>query len=30
MSGIILAYYYDWLNGRQDAWKDWERARKQP
>ncbi len=29
MSGLILRYYYDWLNGRQDAWKDWEKAPEQ-
>lgn len=25
MSGVILYYYYDWLNGKKEAWKDWER-----
>jgi hypothetical protein len=25
MSGIILRYYYDWLSGRKEAWKDWEK-----
>jgi hypothetical protein len=28
MSGIILDHYHDWLNGRQDAWKAWEKAPK--
>ncbi|MBI1287731.1 MAG: hypothetical protein GC178_09150 [Flavobacteriales bacterium] len=23
MSGIILDYYYDWLNGDKDSWKNW-------
>jgi len=25
MSGIIFRYYYDWLNGRKDAWKKWDK-----
>lgn len=25
MSGIVFRYYYDWLNGRKDAWKNWDR-----
>ena len=25
MSGLILRYYYDWLNGRKDAWKEWDK-----
>ena len=24
MSGIILDYYHDWLNGKKDTWKEWE------
>jgi hypothetical protein len=24
MSGIILDYYYDWLHGDRDGWKNWE------
>lgn len=24
MSSIILEYYYDWLNGKTETWKDWE------
>lgn len=24
MSGIILDYYHDWLNGKTETWKDWE------
>lgn len=26
MSGIILEHYHDWLNGRKETWKEWERA----
>jgi len=29
MSSVILFYYYDWLNGKKDAWKDWEKNPKQ-
>lgn len=25
MSVIILDYYYEWLNGRTNAWKEWEK-----
>ena len=25
MSGIIFRYYYDWVNGRKDAWKKWDK-----
>lgn len=25
MSGIILDYYHDWLNGKPETWKDWEK-----
>jgi hypothetical protein len=25
MSGIILDYYHDWLNGKTETWKDWEK-----
>ena len=25
MSGIIFRYYYDWLNGKKDAWKKWDK-----
>jgi Domain of unknown function (DUF6794) len=25
MSSIILFHYYDWLNGRKESWKDWEK-----
>lgn len=28
MSSIILEYYYDWLSGKRDTWKDWERNPK--
>ncbi len=31
MSGVILDYYYDWLNGKLDTWKEWEKkASKKP
>lgn len=25
MSGVILEYYHDWLNGKKDTWKQWEK-----
>ena len=25
MSGVILDYYYDWLNGNQESWKAWDK-----
>lgn len=25
MSSIILYHYHDWLNGKQDTWKEWEK-----
>ena len=25
MSGVILDYYHDWLNGKRDTWKAWEK-----
>lgn len=25
MSSIVLFHYYDWLNGRKETWKDWEK-----
>jgi hypothetical protein len=28
MSGIILKYYHDWLNGKTETWKDWENKMK--
>jgi hypothetical protein len=28
MSGIILIYYHDWLNGKKEIWKDWEKNPK--
>jgi len=28
MSGIILRYYYDWLNGKTETWKAWEEEHK--
>jgi hypothetical protein len=27
MSGVVLLYYHDWLNGRRDTWKAWEKDR---
>lgn len=29
MSGIILEFYHDWLNGKKETWKDWEKNPKQ-
>jgi hypothetical protein len=29
MSSVILNYYYDWLNGKKETWKDWEKNPKQ-
>ena len=28
MSPVILEYYYDWLHGKKDTWKDWQGAPK--
>ena len=28
MSGVVLYYYHDWLNGRTEAWKEWEKRPK--
>ena len=28
MSGVILEYYHDWLNGKTETWKDWEKENK--
>lgn len=28
MSGIILDHYYDWVHGKKDAWKEWEKRVK--
>ena len=28
MSSVILFYYWDWLQGRKDTWKDWEKNPK--
>lgn len=25
MSGVILSFYWDWLHGRNQTWKEWER-----
>ena len=25
MSGVILEYYYDWLKGQKESWKDWDK-----
>jgi hypothetical protein len=25
MSGVIMEYYYDWLKGRKETWKAWEK-----
>ncbi len=29
MSSVVLFYYHDWLNGRKETWKDWEKNPKQ-
>jgi len=29
MSSVILLYYWDWLKGDKEKWKNWERAPKQ-
>lgn len=29
MSGIILDYYHDWLTGKKDTWKQWEKNPRQ-
>jgi hypothetical protein len=28
MSSVILFYYYDWLNGKKETWRDWEKKPK--
>jgi hypothetical protein len=28
MSSVILYGYHDWLNGKKEAWKDWEKNPK--
>lgn len=28
ISGVILDYYHDWLNGKKDTWKNWEQNPK--
>jgi hypothetical protein len=25
MSGVILSFYWDWLHGRKETWKEWEK-----
>jgi len=30
MSSIVLFYYYDWLTGKKDSWKEWEASPKRP
>jgi hypothetical protein len=29
MSSIVLFYYWDWLKGNKDSWKEWEKNPKQ-
>ena len=29
MSSVILFYYFDWLHGKKETWKDWEKNPKQ-
>lgn len=26
MSSVVLFFYYDWLNGKKDTWKEWEKS----
>ena len=28
MSGIILDYYFNWLHGEKDAWREWAKKQK--
>ena len=30
MSSVVLFYYYDWLKGNKESWKEWEKNPKQP
>ncbi|HKO42119.1 MAG TPA: DUF6794 domain-containing protein [Pyrinomonadaceae bacterium] len=30
MSGVILNHYFDWLTGKKQTWKDWEKSQKGP
>jgi Domain of unknown function (DUF6794) len=30
ISSVVLFYYYDWLTGRTDTWKEWEKNPKRP
>ncbi|MBS1796836.1 MAG: hypothetical protein JSS81_23625 [Acidobacteria bacterium] len=30
MSSVVLFYYYDWLNGKTEIWKDWEKNPRSP
>ena len=29
MSGVILDYYHDWLTGKKETWKEWEKTHTQ-
>lgn len=29
MSSVVLSYYYDWLNGKKETWKNWEKNPKE-
>lgn len=29
MSSVVLYYYHDWLSGKKETWKDWEKNPKQ-
>jgi hypothetical protein len=30
MSSIVLFYYYDWLTGKKESWREWEANPKRP
>lgn len=30
MSSVVLFFYHDWLNGKKETWKDWEKNPKNP
>jgi hypothetical protein len=28
MSAVVLYHYHDWLNGKKEMWKDWQKNPK--
>jgi hypothetical protein len=28
MSSVILFFYYDWLKGKKETWKEWDKSPK--